>query len=120
MTSSTCSCNNPFVANPSVTLCEAAPFQLVNFPPASLKIGGNGAQSQGDNFGSTITSARPVATSTYPKQSPHVRTSRAFDDSAANADDRSIAIRTSLAITAALLSSLTFVTRARRPFHQHP
>src|SRR6185503_21225698 len=58
----TSSNNNPFVAIEFPPFAVRTPRQSVNVPPASSMIGNSGAQSQRFITGSSITSARPVAT----------------------------------------------------------
>src|SRR5208282_2639155 len=65
-TPSTSSYNAPFVANPSPPEIVLLPFQSVNRPPASSRIGTSGAASHSCSTGSSMISARPVATSTCP------------------------------------------------------
>ena len=63
VTASTSSSTSPFVAIASPAWIVAFPCQSVNVPPASSRIGCRAAASQTFMIGSTITSARPVATS---------------------------------------------------------
>src|SRR4051812_726978 len=60
----TSSNNTPFVAIAFPPSAVRRPRQSVNVPPASSMIGNNGAQSHRFITGSSITSARPVATKT--------------------------------------------------------
>ncbi len=59
---STSSSTAPLVATPSPPWMVASPFQSVKVPPASSSTGCNAAASQMLMLGSTMTSARPVAT----------------------------------------------------------
>ena len=65
-TCSTGSCNCPLVAKASFPQTVGSPRQSVNWPPASWRMGSIGAMSQGLIAESSMTSARPVATRTYP------------------------------------------------------
>jgi hypothetical protein len=60
----TSSNNTPFVAIEFAAYAVLSPRQSVNVPPASSMIGKKGAQSHKFMTGSSITSARPVATNT--------------------------------------------------------
>lgn len=62
----TSSNTSPFVESASGAMCVAAPAQSVNVPPASTTIGANAAVSHRFMIGSSMTSARPVATRTWP------------------------------------------------------
>src|SRR5208282_639753 len=62
----TCSYSAPFVANPSPPEIVRRPRQSVNLPPASSRMGISAAASHSCSAGSSMISARPVATSMYP------------------------------------------------------
>src|SRR5579871_4627952 len=85
-------------------------------------IGTKHATSHAFTIASTMTSARPVATSKYPNASPHVRTTAArransFHASTVAPDANA---RSSLVSTVALSSDATVLTDARTALCQQP
>src|SRR5262249_5914670 len=70
---STSSCSGPHVAISDGGCNGLPPLQPLTRPPAPSITGTLAATSQYESVGSSMTSAPPVATAKYPKQSPQVR-----------------------------------------------